>query len=257
MAVPAAQEHTQTTTVQRRGLARWPATTRLLAALVTAGAALAVPGRAWWAQGVLALFLLVVGGASGVAPGKLIKRLIPLALAGVICLPLALIPGSKAAETVVVAGLTFSKTTLAALWSLYSKSALVVLGVSMFAALMTGREALQAATDLRVPRMPKVLVWLASAWVGNLQDAVRRRRLAIQARGVGRGWSRFRTAAHASRALIWDGLRLTDTLSCALVARGFHGDVVVLPGEGAASRLPFSFLLYLGLLAGLVYLSFR
>ena len=89
MAVPAAQEHTQTTTVQRRGLARWPATTRLLAALVTAGAALAVPGRAWWAQGVLALFLLVVGGASGVASGKLIKRLIPLALAGVICLPLA------------------------------------------------------------------------------------------------------------------------------------------------------------------------
>lgn len=237
---------------QRRGVGRWRAGTKLAAALLTVGVAAALPVRAWWAQGLLALLLLGAALGSGAPLPRLLRPWRLLAVGLVVSLPLALLPTPNPDSSVLVAGVEISRTTLTTLWAIYSKSALVVLAVGLFASLMTSREALQAAAALHVPRTVKVLVWLAAAWVRNLNHMARERQLAVRSRGVGRGVMRLRVAALSSRALMGEALRVTDTLACALVARGFRGDLPALPGDPEAGALPLSFALYLAALGGIV-----
>jgi len=85
---------------------------------------------------------------------------------------------------------------------------------------------------------------------------VRQMHRAAVSRGTVTGWRRISLAISLSRALLLRSVRRTDTIAFALCARGFQGDLPILPGEGGTAAQKLTLLIYCILLGILVWLAF-
>ena len=197
------------------------ATMRALAGLLATVAVAALPPRAWWAYGVVALLVMAYDRRPRRArelAWRLLPAVILLLSAGVVA---AWGAGAGAARTV----------------ALLVKSGTIVFVVAWLGQGLTAGELLQAGHDLRLPRTVRVLTYLGGRWAGELRRAGTQTLRAAAARGPARGVRRLWLVGCETRALMLRALGRADALALALVARGFTGDLPLLePRRGRAGQ---------------------
>jgi cobalt/nickel transport system permease protein len=184
------------------------------------------------------LGLALLGGVTVVAllvtPSALrtyLRRPGPLLSFGLIALALVLLapvtPGTPTTGLPWV-GHPVSAQSLRFLASVWTKSALVLAWVTVFAQRLSDRDLLEGLTGLRLPSRVTGLCYLM---VRNLQGVgaeVRRLVRACEARGRPRGWRAITVAAAIAGVLLMRLARRADSQALALVARGFQGPLPLL-----------------------------
>ncbi len=224
---------------------RLPAHVKLLALVAFVLAVVATPREAFWAFGVYALLLAVVGVIAAVPASFVLRRMVVEIPFVVFAL---LLPFIAAGPTTEVLGLTVSQEGLLAGWNILAKGTLGVVASILLAATTDARSLLLALQRLRVPPVLVEITSFMVRYADVIGGEMRRMKIARESRGFEPTTRKALAVVAASAgALFIRSYERGERVHLAMLARGYQGRLPVIEVQpvataqwAAASLLPMT-----------------
>lgn len=215
-------------------LHRLPPECKLLAVFAFVLVVVATPREQFWAFGVFALVLLVVGAVGRVPFGFVTRRLVievPFVLFAV------LLPFVSRGERVDVLGMSLSQSGLLAAFNILAKATLGATATILLAATTDVRGLLRGLEKLRLPRSFLAILSFMVRYADVIAGEMQRMKVARASRGYDpRSLLQARALAASAGALFLRAYERGERVYLAMVSRGWSGSMPVLDERRATAQ---------------------